>query len=57
LQIYTCGITTAFKRKRFSFHNQYEVVVSTRMVGSLGWWAVIPWYEYGGGPTSTGKFT
>jgi hypothetical protein len=27
------------------------------MVVTLGWWAVGPWYEYGGGPTTTGKFT
>jgi hypothetical protein len=57
LQIYTYGITTALKSKRFSFHNQYEVVVSTGMVVALGWWAVGPWYEYGGGPTATGMFT
>jgi hypothetical protein len=25
------------------------------MVVALGWWAVGPWYEYGGGPTATGK--
>jgi hypothetical protein len=41
----------------FPFHNQYEVVVSSGMVVALGWWEVGPWYEYGGGPTATRKFT
>jgi hypothetical protein len=33
------------------------MMVSTGMVVALGWWAVGPWYEYGGGPTATEKFT
>jgi hypothetical protein len=27
------------------------------VVVTLGWWPVGPWYEYGGGPTATRKFT
>jgi hypothetical protein len=56
LQIYTCGIITAFKVKGsvllMNMSSGFD-----RMVVALGWWAVGLWYEYGGGPTATGKFT